>query len=304
MDVRLDSIEELRAFAQIVASGSIAAAARVLRLSPLTVGRRLQSLEQRLDRRLLNRSTRHQSLSEAGRTFLERALRILHEVEAAETFLGAERDDISGAVGIGVVGALARDALQAVGPLLQAHPQLRIKLRVVDRHVNPVSMGLDVVLMGGQPPDSALVSRRLTSVSAVLAAHESYLERRGVPRTLEELRDHEAILFVSDPPQSSFRLQGPDGQTHRIPVRGRLEVDASTTMADALVQGLGIGLITRRFVAATPGMQVVLPGYGLESSSLYALFPHGGARSARLEAVVEAIRAHVRAQQRWLPEVT
>jgi len=298
---RLDSIEELRVFVQVVQSGSIAAAAKVLRLPPLTVGRRLQALEQRLDRRLLNRSTRNQSLSEAGRAFLDHALRILDEVDGAEAFLDSERTGIAGNVAIGVVSALARDTLKALQPLLRDHPGLRLQLRVVDQHVNPVAMGLDVVFMGGRLPDSTLVARRLLSVHPVLSAHERYLERRGMPRTLDDLRDHEALLYAADPPRTAWVLRDAQGQSHRVPVRGRLEVDASTTMADALVLGLGIGMITRRFVASTPGMHVVLPAYGFGSGPLYAVFPHGEARSARIEAVVNAVQHYLRGQQTWIP---
>ena len=297
----IESIEEIRVFVQVVEAGSIAAASKLLRLPPVTVGRRLSALERRLQRRLLNRSTRSQSLSDAGREFLPYAQQILLGVDQAEQFLDAERGELDGQVRLGVVSALAPDVVAALKPVLADHPGLRVQIRVVDRMVNLSQMGLDLLFIGGALPDSDHVARPLASVVPVLAASAAYLERKGTPTTPEELASHDAIVFMQDPPALAWQLVAPDGSPCTVPLSARIEIDASTTMASALQQGLGVGMITQRFVHNTPGMVQVLPGYTRGTFSLFAIFPHRGRRSRRIQVVVDAVEAEIRRQQQRYP---
>lgn len=289
--MKIESLEELRVFTQIVESGSLTGAARALGLPSNTVSRRLAALEERLDTRLLYRTTRSMSLSETGRTLLGRAQRILQEVEATELALQREKEGLSGMVKISVPSLLTADLLASVKGLLRQHHGLRLQVKVNDKPVNPVTEGLDVVVIGGTLSDSSLIARKLSNIHPVLAASASYLAERGHPEKPTDLTEHEILLFVRDPPQSHFTLTDGSGHQHTVPVEGRLEADDGRTLMDALDAGLGIGLTSPRIMRSSRSLERVLPGYSLGSFPLYAIYPASRQRSARLQAVVNALQS-------------
>ncbi|MEM7155751.1 MAG: LysR family transcriptional regulator [Myxococcota bacterium] len=293
----LESLEELRVFVQIVESRSIVGAARAQGLPANTVSRRLVALEERLATKLLNRSTRSQSLTEAGRVFLVRARRILEEVEDTEQLMAREQEQLSGTIRVSVISAMAQDVLRAARPLMAEHPGLRILLRTHERSINPVTAGLDVAFVGGAIPDSALVARKLLEVRSVLVASKDYLERHGKPKTPQDLGDHHLVSFVREPPVSSWVLTGADGREHVVPVDARLEVDSSRTMADALTQGLGIGRVAPRFLRLGADLERVLPDYVQGAFPLFAVYPHSKHRSARVQALVDALQSSLIADE-------
>jgi len=286
---RLDNLDELRAFAQVVESGSIVKAAAALATHPSTVSRRLLALEDRIGRPLLNRSTRRQSLSETGRALLGQVHRILLETETAELLLEEDATGLSGLVKIGVVSVLAEDVLVAVSPLMRSNPKLRVQVRVSDQVRNPLTAGLDVVIIGGALADSTLIARKLSDIEIVLAASESYLAVNGAPEVPSDLQHHQAILRPSEPQQTSWTLEGPDGTSHVVTARGQVEVDGARPMVDALRHGLGIGNTSPRMIRRHPCLRRVLPDYRLGSFPLYAIYPSSGQRSAKLQAVVNAL---------------
>jgi len=288
--MRLESVEELRVFATVVEAGSMAGAARSLGLPPNTVSRRIAALEGRLGVRLLNRTTRSVSLSEHGRTFIAPAHRILEAVEAAEAALRREREGLSGRVRIGMPSVLVTDVLAALRPLLAEHPDLRIEATVHDRPVNPVTAGLDVVIVGGALPDSTLIAQKLEDVTLVLAASETYLAEVGAPRVLEDLASHRTVHFRTQPPASSWTLTDREGRQHVVPVKVCFEADDGRALTDAIRAGLGIGATSARVVRGHPELRRVLPDYVGHTFPLFAVYPASGQRSARLRAVVEALK--------------
>ncbi len=286
---RLDNLDELRVFAQVVESGSIVKAARALRQHPSTVSRRLGALEQRIGRPLLNRSTRRQSLSETGRAVLGQVHRILLEAETAELLLEEDATGLSGLVKIGVLSVLAEDLLVAVGPLVRAHPKLRVQIRASDHVDNPLTAGLDVVVRGGSLPDSTLIARKLSEFEIVLAASEAYLDAHGTPETPADLEQHQAIWFPSEPQRTTWTLEGPDRTSHVVTARGQVEVDGALPRVDALRHGLGIGGTSPRMIRRHSCLRRVLSDYRIGSFPLFAIYPSSGQRSAKLQAVVNAL---------------
>jgi len=300
--MKLESLEELRVFTQIVESGSLTAAARALGMPPTTISRRLAALEERLGTQLLYRTTRSQSLSETGRALLTSAQRILSEVESAELTLQQETEGLTGIVRISAVSVLTRDIMLALKPLMSKHPGLHIQLKVNDRPVNPVTEGLDVVLMGGQLGDSTLIARKLMDIHLVTTASEDYLREYGAPQTPAELSEHHILRFATEPPQTSWVLTGPDGEEHVVPINGRFEVDTGRTLADALCAGLGIGATSLRVMRTLPELRRVLPDYKLSSFPFYAIYPASRQRSVRVQTVVDTIQAFLQDVDRSLNE--
>lgn len=288
--MRLESIDELRVFAQIVESGSLAGAARSLGLPTSTVSRRLAQLEERTGRRLLYRTTRSLSLAEDGQALLDAARHILETVDTIETELEDSPEQLSGVVKLGVPSVLTRDLLQSLAPLLGAHPQLRIQLSVHDRPVNPVAAGLDLLVIGGGLADSTLVSKRIGEIRLVLAAHRDYLDRRGRPNTPSALERHDTLHFLTDPPATSWVLVGPDDTLTTIPIFVRFEASDGRALLDAINAGLGIGTLSPRLLRAHTELESVLPEFHFRPFPISVVYPASGRRSARLRAVVDALQ--------------
>lgn len=288
--MKLESIEELRLFAQIVESGSLAAAARALKLPTSTVSRRLGQLEARTGRTLLYRTTRSLSLAEDGQLLLDGVRRILEQVDATETDLERSAERLSGVVKLGVPSVLTRDLLEALAPLLREHPALRVQLSVHDRQVNPVAAGLDLVVVGGGLSDSTLISRRIGQVERVLAASPSYLQRRGRPQTPEDLAQHDTLHFLMDQPTTAWVLYDAEEQATEVPVPVRFEASDGRALLDAAVAGLGIAALSPRLLRGTPELERILPGHAFRPFPLSVVYPVSGRRSARLRAVVDALQ--------------
>ena len=290
-DMKLESLEELRVFTQIVESGSIAEAARTLGMPATMVSRRLAALEERLGTPLLYRSTRSQSLSEAGRTLLERASRILDEAVAAEEALDGDAAELSGVVRVGVPSILTADLFAAVRTVMLEHPALELEVSVHDRLVSPVAEGLDVAIMGGSLADSTLVVRKLVDVELIVVAATSYLEAFGRPTRPEDLTSHRTVHFRGERPITTWTLTDADGVEYTIPVSGRVRVDDARAVIEAVVAGLGLGLTSRRVLRAHPELEHVLPDLTGFRFPAFAIFPRAGPRSARVEAIVSALAA-------------
>jgi DNA-binding transcriptional LysR family regulator len=291
--MKLESLEELPVFTQIVECGSMASAGKVLAMPANTVSRRLASLEARLNTKLLNRTTRSVSVSEHGRTLLSQALRILEAAELAETMLQQESEGLAGLVRIGLPSILTADILTSLRPLLIGHPGLRLEVSVHDQPVNPVSAGLDVVIMGGTLPDSTLIARKLHDVQLIFAASETYLEEFGEPQTPQDLAGHRTLHFKTNPPQSTWVLHDKQGGQHVVPVQGHFEANDGRALMDAMRAGLGIASTSRRIVRNYPELRRVMPEYTGLTFPVYAIYPTSGQRSARLQAVVTTLQEAV-----------
>jgi DNA-binding transcriptional LysR family regulator len=221
----------------IVDAGSLAAAARRLRRSPPAVTRALAGLEERVGVRLVERTTRRLSPTDAGRDLSEKARRLLADYDAT----------VGNAAATGVRGVLRvaaplvfgrRHVTPVVTSFLAAHPEVQIELVLNDRNQDLIEEELHVALRIGPLADSGLVARRLGSVRRVLVASPDYLARRGMPRTPAELRDHDIVLGAALQPGAEWRF-GVRGPVLRL--APRLIVSDIEAMLWAVRDGHGIG---------------------------------------------------------------
>lgn len=287
--MRLERLDELTVFCQVVESGSLTRAGQVLGMPVNTVSRRIAALEQRVGRPLLYRTTRSVSLSEAGRTLLVHARRILAEAHSAEAALASETEGLTGLVRVSVPSVLTGDFFAVMEPLLVANPGLHLQVEVHDTWVNPVEAGLDVVVMGGGMADSTLVARKLLDIRFVCVASHAYRESAPPLQTPDSLAHHRTVHFRQDPPQSTWTLVDETGIEHVVPVQARLEVSDGRAVLDAVRAGLGVALLSTRALRH-PDIVQVLPDHHAGTTPIYAMYPSSGERSARLRAVVERMR--------------
>src|SRR6201996_8686850 len=191
-------IDEIATFVAVAEAGSISEAARPMRLSTPVVSERLAQIEASLGTSLLHRTTRKVSLTEDGAAFLERATRILRDVDDAVADLAERRGSLSGPLRISAPVTFGRMHLgPALYPFLARHPKLELTLELDDRRVDVASGGFDAVIRHGALGDSRLVVWRITTSRRVLVASADYLERAGTPASLDDLRTHRGIFYTN-----------------------------------------------------------------------------------------------------------
>lgn len=293
----LESIEALRVFVQVVDSGGLSAAGRVLGLAPTLVSRRIARLEEDVGVRLLVRTTRTLHVTDEGRDFYRRCRRILDDLDDAVLSARPVAGEVRGRVrAVLPTITAAVGIMEAVGELLDENPGLALQCSFSDQPVDLVAGGWDVALHAGSPRDSTHVVRRLKQVRTQLGATHQYLARAGIPQQPRDLAAHECLRFISDRPQDTWTLVDKRGREEVVPVHGRLESDNSAALKRAMHGGLGIGLTTgieiaRAVEAGT--LARVLPKWTIAGIDLYMLIPSGRLRVPRVRVFADWLETFI-----------
>lgn len=293
----MDRLTALTVFRQAVALGSFAAAARRLGLSPAAVSKNIGELETHLSVRLINRTTRRMSPTEAGAIYYERVARLLDELEEADAMLGPLRDRPRGLLRVSAPMTLTLTALSAALPrFLEHHPELSVDLRLDDRRIDIVEAGIDVAIRASDRlEDSSLIARRLMALTHVVCAAPSYLERRGTPRSPDDLTAHECIQFTLSGHADAWAFRHGE-RTIRVPVDGRYKVSSSLAVRDALRAGFGLSLIPRLYVRedlAEGRLRTVLDDWTTVETTVYAVYPSRRHVPAKLRAFLDFVIAEL-----------
>lgn len=271
----MDRLTSIAVFVKAVDLGSFTAAAEALDMSPQLVGKHVKDIEQRLGVRLLNRTTRRQSLTDFGRTFCERARIILAEVEAAEGLAAETRAVPTGQLRINAPVSFGMKTLAPRLPeYMQAHPQVEVELTLSNRMVDLIDEGYDAVFRIGTLSDSGLIARALAPYELVACAAPSYLASRAPLQTPLDLTAHDCLCLSLTELRTQWRFEGPDGPVS-VPVSGPLVADHDDPLLRSALAGLGVLLQPREVVreALEDGRLVpVLPGYGVPSRPLHVLY--------------------------------
>lgn len=236
-------LSTLLVFARVVDAGGFSAAAAELGLSKSAVSKQIARLEDRLGTRLLNRTTRTLSLTEAGTAFYERCLDVAAAAQAAEATVqhlaAAPRGElrINAPMSFGV-----RHIAPAVPDFLERYPELSVDLVLNDRMVDLVEEGFDVGVRIGAMTDSSLVARRLAPARRVLCAAPAYLARAGRPRTPEALRGHDCVGYSYLSSGTHWRFRHSSLGERRVRVGGRLKGNNGDALLAAVVGGAGLAL--------------------------------------------------------------
>jgi DNA-binding transcriptional LysR family regulator len=296
----IDDLPSLIAFARIVSAGSMSAAARELDLSLAVVSKRLAQLEKGLGVRLIQRTTRRQTLTEEGVLFHAQVVRILAEVDRAEALMSRRRQTVGGLLRLSAPGAFGR---QWIAPIVadfqQLHPQLTIQMELTDVVVDLLQSGVDMAVRFGSLADSSLVARRLAPNFRVLCAAPSYLDKHGVPENPADLAKHRCIL-IGDQPRAEWQFEGEDAV--RVRVTGSLITnDGGAAHAWARV-GAGIALKSIWDVGddiAAGVLRRVLPGYAISAAPLHAIYPQQRHLALRVRTFVDYLGERLREAWRW-----
>jgi DNA-binding transcriptional LysR family regulator len=281
---------ELVAFHSVVKHSSFAKAADELSLSPSGVSRIVTRLEERLGVRLVQRTTRSLSLTEAGAAFYARASQILADLLDAEAEVqkatAQPRGNLRITASIGFGQLYVSPLLELI---LERFPELSLDLTLTNRFVDIIDEGIDLAIRIGALSDSRLIARRLCNNQRVLVASPSYLARRGVPTRPDELTEHDVVIFTGFSKAREWKLVGPDG-TISVAVSGRIATNNLDVLTHAAKKGLGITVGPTMAVnqALLSGELVrVLEPYEFEPSAIFAVYPSARQLSTKVRAVVD-----------------
>lgn len=287
----MDKFTDIEAFVTVVDTGSFSAAAERLEAAKSAVSRRVTALETRLGVKLLNRTTRRLSLTDAGRDFHQRACRILADLAEAEQAVSDADCALRGRIR---VAAPLSFGIQHLAPAITAfaamHPDVQLDLDLNDREVSLVEEGFDVAVRIGTLADSSLIARRLCTVQRIVVASPDYLARRGEPRTPADLADHDGLRYTNITRQHYWTLIGPDGTRHVAEPADRLTANNGNLLTRAAVAGLGIAaqptFIMHEALEAGQ-LRPVLCDYRLPGVAMYAVFPPGRYQARRVRVFAD-----------------
>jgi DNA-binding transcriptional LysR family regulator len=284
-------------FVKAVETGSLSAAARALDQSLPAVSRGISALEKQLGGRLLVRTTRRISLTEAGRTYYERAKRMLGDLLEAEAEVAREHSVPSGRLVVSASVTFGRFFMGGlIAGYLLRHPGVEVRVLLTDRYVDLVGEGVDVALRIGKLGDSALVARRLGVIRRMLAGAPSYLRARGRPKHPAELTGHDCLLFtyLAEPETWRFRE---DGRTLGVPVHGKLRADNQDVILEAALRGAGLAQLPSWLVrpyVASGRLVPLLQKHESPPFDVHVVFPHARLLSAKTRAFVDHLSAEWR----------
>ncbi len=257
----MDRFSEMKVFVVVATEGSMSSAANALGLSPSAVSKTITRLEERLNVRLFDRSTRNLRMTREGELYAERCGAILEDVERAEESLAQESLTARGVVRVNSSVPIAHYCLAPVlGELLEEHPDLSVRLSVSDQVVDLYEKNTDLAIRVGPLADSSMQARKLGDLQRVIVAAPSYLEKHGVPQRPSDLQEHECLGFSFTSDRLNRWRFASEGE---VIVDGRVQTDCGDTLRHLALSGVGIarlGSFMVRDDIVAGRLQVVLEG--------------------------------------------
>ena len=273
----MDHLTALKVFRTTAATGSFAGAARQMGLSAAAVSKNIAELEAHLKVRLINRTTRQMSLTEAGAAYVERLARILDDLAEADAALAPMGASPGGVLRVSAPLTFSLVSLSpAIAEFMRRYPNLRLELDLQDTRTDLIGGGYDLAIRGSDRlEDSSLVARELTTLTHVLCGAPAYFAAHGVPAQPEDLKAHECVQFTLSGHANRWTFTRA-GRSVAVPVDGRYKVSSSIAVRDALLAGFGLSLIPRLYVEselATGRLQAVLADWEADRTPVYAVYP-------------------------------
>ena len=295
----------MRTFVRVVESGSFSAVAREAQATQSAISKQVAALESALGARLLNRTTRSLSLTEEGERYFEQARRLVAEIAEAESSLRRGAQQLTGWLRVAAsVGFGRLKLLPLVQTFLQAHPEVKVDLRLNDGFIDLVEQGIDVAVRIGDLADSALVAQRIGTTRRALVASRTYL--RGLPKGLkpprvpDDLLRHNCIVYTELSTQNAWTFTaGPGaplqpGTMLTVHAQGNLQTNSSEVVRAAVLLGMGIGLSPTWLLEdeiARGELQVLLPDWPAPSMPVHLVSPSQRRRSAKVQAFADHLAA-------------
>ena len=295
----MDRFDAMQVFVKVAELSSFTRAAEQLQLPRATVTHTIQQLEKRLGARLLQRTTRHVSVTLDGEAYLQRCQQLLADLQETEAAFSQASTRPGGKLRVDLQGTLAMHfVLPGVGEFCARYPDIELEIGLGDRVVDLVREGIDCVLRAGEPRDSSMVGRRVAQLAQVTCASAAYLDANGTPATLQDIRAHRAVNYAGangKPLPFDFIV---DGEPRSLGLRGAVTVrhaDAYVTCCEA---GLGLIQLPRYHVErqlAAGTLREVLADFRPAPMPVSVLYPHARQLSPRVRVFVDWVSDRMRA---------
>lgn len=299
----MDRLASLTAFVRVVDAGGFSAAARRLNMSTTMVSTHVQSLEEHLGARLLNRTTRRVSLTEIGKAYYERCTQILAELEDADRMAGALQTTPRGTLRLYTSTHIVRFVAPVVAEFLASYPEASVELIIGERMVDLIDEGYDVAIRPTPPPESTLIVRRLTPWRPFLCCSLRYLEAHPTPRRPADLAQHNCLRYAFYPFGDEWRFIGPAGEPASVRVAGNLRTNSAETLRHLALADQGVFLAPSFVVAEDieAGRLVrILPDYYPVEFAIYAIYPHRHLVSTKVRSFIDLMAARIAVHRKWL----
>ena len=285
-------LSSISVFVQVGQSASLTEAARRLNISASGVSRSISRLEQRLGIRLVNRTTRHLSLTPEGSVYFERCRQILNDLVEAEDELNESRSEAKGRLRVRLPKSFGRAiVVPALSEFSVRYPKLSLDIHLASGIADLVEEGIDVAMHLGEPRGTHLVAKKLCSINYVLCASPDYLRKHGTPRRIADLAGHRCLTYIQ-PNSDSYRPWelNDKGATISYQPGGVLNIDDVHALLEAAIHGAGIvycmDFLIREPVAAKQ-LRVVMPGFAHEGPPAYIVSPPHRYRIRRVREFID-----------------
>lgn len=286
-------LTEMTIFAKVVEANSFSGAARSLKLTKSAVSKQVSRLEQALGVRLLNRTTRTLSLTEAGSAVYEHCARIVSEAEAAQLAASQLAVAPRGVLRLSAPVTFGKmHVAPAVPEFLRRYPDVAVQISLLDRVVDLAEEGFDLAIRLTQKPGENLVARKLATIRHVICGSPNYFARAGLPKTPEDLASHNCVSYGSEGFGERWQFEGPQGRIS-VKVKGNFQINSSEAIRQALLDGIGIALVPTLTVGAdlqSGALKMAMRPYrpvGPFSSDAYAVYLPNRQLSPKVRAFID-----------------
>jgi len=299
----MDRLTSLTAFVRVVDAGGFSAAGRRLNMSTSMVSNHVQSLEDRLGARLLQRTTRKVSLTEVGKAYYDRCIQILADLEQADDVAGASQSIPRGTLRIYTATHIVQFVAPVVAEFLASYPEVKVDLTIGERAVDMIDEAYDVAIRLTPPPDSSLIVRSLATWRHVLCCSPGYLETQPRPQQLSDLAQHNCFRHVLYPYGDEWHFVDRKGAPAAVRVSGNLITNSGETLRMAVLHGAGVCLAAGFLVHddLEAGRLVrLLPEYRPVEMAMNAVYPHRHHLSAKVRIFIDLLARHSAEQQKLI----
>lgn len=290
----MDELQTSQALLQVIESGSFSAASEKLNLSVTTVARQVSSLEDRLGVKLLHRSTRALSLTEAGVLYAERIRDLMREFDAIKREVSSFQKDVKGILRVHLRHSVGTQVIvPAISEFLAANPQLKVEITLSDSFADLVTQKIDVAVWLGKLEDSNLIAQKLSPGKRVVCCSPGYVKEHGLPTSPEEISNHNCIVYRAKSYDNVWRLKTED-KLFNVNVSGNLQSDSSAVLFIGAMNGVGLAMLQEAMVhkaIAAGDLINVFPEYEVSSTdsevALYAVYSGRKKTSPKTKAFVD-----------------
>ena len=299
----MDRLQSMRVFTKVVDSGNFASAADALGLANSVVTRYVADLERHLGARLLNRTTRRLSLTEAGALYIERCHQILAEIDEADQAVGQTTGSLRGTLRINApVTFGVRYLSPVIARFVEKNPEVVMDVAFVDRVVDLVEEGVDMAIRIAEIPNSSLIARRLAPARLVMCASPGYLEKHGIPAKPEDLINHRCLQYAYSSSRDEWKLISPDKREVSVRIRSAIFSNNGEMLRVAACEDAGIMLMPTFIGGAdllSGRLVPVLTQYTVPELGIYAVYSSRRYISAKLRAFIDLLVTSFAGEPEW-----